>query len=222
MRYYFTGLPCKRGEIMPRKVGNSDCTCTQCLQASKESKQRWAAKNNPLKGRFIHPDDESRKAASKASKKAWYDRNRGKARAAKERWESNNPDKVAPGKARRNKRWGDKNKARRAANGKRWREEKKHLVNAHTANRRARRLSATPIWFGELDELIVMEATSLCIERGEFTGIEWHVDHMIPLKAKNACGLHCSANLQVIPAGMNSAKSNKMVFTSPFEWLSSL
>lgn len=44
------------------------------------------------------------------------------------------------------------------------------------------------------------EAAALCRDREAATGFAWHVDHMIPLQAKEACGLHCATNLQVIPA----------------------
>jgi hypothetical protein len=45
--------------------------------------------------------------------------------------------------------------------------------------------------------------------RTKMTGIEWHVDHIIPLQGKNVSGLHTPYNLQVIPASWNTAKGNK-------------
>lgn len=89
----------------------------------------------------------------------------------------------------------------------------------HCRLRRALRLGATPSWFGELDAFVLEEAGTLARLRAERFGFPWHVDHMIPLKGRKACGLHCASNVQVIPAAVNISKGNRLVFTEPFEWI---
>jgi hypothetical protein len=80
----------------------------------------------------------------------------------------------------------------------------------------------TPVWFSEFDKFVYDECVDLCKLRKIATGIEWHLDHMIPLKGKIASGLHCGLNFQVIPAYINTSKQNKNIMQNPFEWLSFL
>ena len=68
-----------------------------------------------------------------------------------------------------------------------------------------------PKWYGEFDKFIITEAFHLAIKRSTQTKVKWHVDHMIPLNAKEACGLHCGDNIQVIPQRLNNIKVNKIL-----------
>lgn len=100
-----------------------------------------------------------------------------------------------------------------------YRSKNRDRINSYASKRRAAKRERLPVWFGELDQFVMQEAAALAAERTEQTGIEWHVDHMIPMQARKASGLHCADNIQVIPALLNRFKSNKMIATCFKEWI---
>lgn len=88
----------------------------------------------------------------------------------------------------------------------RYYQDNKAAFAAKSAKRRARKLNATPEW-SDLDQIKRIYAT--CAKITDKTGIQHHVDHVIPLQGENICGLHVPNNLAIIPAKMNLQKSNK-------------
>ena len=79
---------------------------------------------------------------------------------------------------------------------------------AFSAKRRALKASSTPKW-ANLDKIrsIYLECQLITMK----TGIEHHVDHIIPLKGKLVSGLHVETNLRIITASENCKKSNKII-----------
>lgn len=69
----------------------------------------------------------------------------------------------------------------------------------------------------ELDEFVFEEAIALCELREKTTGTKWHVDHIVPLNHRKACGLHVADNFQVVPAYWNFRKNNKSMDTFIFD-----
>ena len=83
-------------------------------------------------------------------------------------------------------------------------------INSIISKRRAIKLKATPLWltsehFKEIENFY-LQAQNLKL----LTGLQYHVDHIVPLQGKNVCGLHVPWNLQVIPAKENMSKSNRL------------
>ena len=65
----------------------------------------------------------------------------------------------------------------------------------------------------ELDSFVFEEAVKLKDLRKEKLGSDWHIDHIVPLNHRDACGFHNAFNLQVVPAVWNLKKSNKNMDT---------
>ena len=108
------------------------------------------------------------------------------------------------------KRWSEMNQDKIKENNARWYRENKHKCFAHSAKYRAAKLSAAPNWDSELNEFVIQEAYAISQLNSKLTGVDHHVDHIIPLQGKLVCGLHWYQNLQVIPAKLNRMKSNKV------------
>jgi hypothetical protein len=91
---------------------------------------------------------------------------------------------------------------------KNWKIDNKSKVIALNGKRRASVRNALPKWLTEDELWMIEQAYELAQLRSKVFGFKWHVDHVIPLKGKNVCGLHTPYNLQVIPAKENLKKGN--------------
>ena len=87
----------------------------------------------------------------------------------------------------------------------------KYKYKARSAQRKADVRRATPNWFSDDDAWMIREAYELAQLRKEATGIDWDVDHVIPLRGKIVCGLHVPTNIAVIPRKLNNYKRAKYV-----------
>ena len=82
-----------------------------------------------------------------------------------------------------------------------WRKKNRAHRNALKGKYLADKLKRTPLW---ADHSKIIEIYKNC-PKG------YHVDHIIPLRAKNVSGLHVQYNLQYLPAIENMRKNNRYV-----------
>ena len=148
---------------------------------------------------------EANKERVAAERKAWYEANKERAVASQKAYREANPDKVAA----RSKAWREANPDKIAAQQKAYREVNLDKIAAATRRRQAAKLQRTPPWLtrDHNHQMIQMYA-----ERDRLTketGVQYHVDHIVPLRGKNISGLHVPWNLQVITAHENQTKNNR-------------
>jgi hypothetical protein len=66
---------------------------------------------------------------------------------------------------------------------------------------------AIPVW---ADRESIEDIYRAAMAAEELFGIAVQVDHTVPLRSNSVCGLHCESNLQLLPAVVNAAKSNRV------------
>ena len=69
---------------------------------------------------------------------------------------------------------------------------------------------ARPAW---RDHQKINKIYEECKKLNELAGfIKYHVDHIIPIKGREVCGLHWHENLQILTAEENQRKLNKLLY----------
>lgn len=195
---YDTGKPCAMGHSGPRYAKGGACVeCAAQKQRDWYSANLEKAQATRAAWRAVNAEKD------RASIAKWQAANQNRIKSARLIWEAANPDKVLA-----------KSAAYRARNpklvlqqGAAWRKANRHKVNAKKARREAAKLQATPAW---ADPKKILEFYETADALGMWTGDWHHVDHMVPLQSKLVCGLHCEANLQILPGVDNQRKSNRV------------
>jgi hypothetical protein len=88
-----------------------------------------------------------------------------------------------------------------------YKENKKYFILAAIERNKDLKLR-TPPW-SNLEE--IRKIYEKCMEISSSTGIPYNVDHIIPLRGKEVCGLHTINNLRIIPKIDNQRKTNKFI-----------
>ena len=105
--------------------------------------------------------------------------------------------------------WYERNKDQHLENSKEWYANNRHRKLATTSKRDERCKKATPPWVNMQEIYAVYEGAK---RLSKTVGIQFHVDHIVPLQGKNVSGLNVPANLQVLAASENLRKFNKLTF----------
>ena len=123
---------------------------------------------------------------------------------AKHEWYQNNKDKVI---ARAQTRPAEVLREYRNA----WKLNNPVQVKASTTARKRRHRQATPKWLNFKQKSEIRQIYQIAITMTETTGEQYVVDHIVPLRGQDVCGLHVPWNLRVITQEENLKKSNKLI-----------
>lgn len=141
--------------------------------------------------------------------------------AASRRWLAEHSGKISEYSAR----YREKNLERRKQDGRewhhrnrdascrrmlKWQKDNRARSTAASNMRYAGKLNATPSWLTEDHKTFMQVTYAMANGLSKLYGIEFHVDHIHPLRGEGFCGLHVPWNLQVLPAYDNQSKGNRL------------
>lgn len=221
---YHTGKPCIRGHVAERFTSTG-----QCLECVKEHNKSWSEKN-PEKVAAAQKSWRDRQPKSpQRAKVTMSSRERNRRYRLRQRgYQNANPDIqcIPLGSKTQWAIYSEAKKSEIAAKQKLYRQRNRDALKAawkdwydtnrvsqieKAAMRRKKVIDATPPWLTHEDRAAITEIYFQAVAISMETGIEHHVDHIVPIAGRNVCGLHVPWNLRVIPAADNLSKSNKLI-----------
>ena len=106
------------------------------------------------------------------------------------------------------KDWRQSNPTKSAAYTRKYIAKNKGERNLWTANYRSAKDTRQPSWLNA-GHLFEMESIYNYCAALRSAGLDYHVDHIVPLRGDNVSGLHVPWNLQVITGSENMSKGNR-------------
>lgn len=112
-----------------------------------------------------------------------------------------------------NKEWCSQNPEKNKQAKKKWNQLNADKCRIICNKRYSYAKQARPQWS---NKFFIEEAYRLAQMRSELFKTQWEVDHIVPIRGSDVCGLHVETNLQVIPRSLNASKQNR--FTRHYHW----
>jgi hypothetical protein len=203
-----TEKPCAEFSRDTSRCDGLQPRCKTCYSIYKKSRRKWPDRVPLTADEKIESKRRSGKKFRDANKEVGNERSRKWMRENKEtfvpyqkQWRADNADQCRQVRSI----WRQVNREHISQQDRQYRRDNSGRVSANTRARQCRKIRATPFW-AELDAIREVYELSAALTR--VSGIRYHVDHIVPLKSHLVCGLHCLANLQILPAAENIRKRN--------------
>lgn len=201
---YYTGRPCRRGHVAERYTAGA---CVQCISERKaelyQQNREKVLAYMKIQGAVYRKKNPEKRAENS---RKWRNNNRARVNELSKARYARDPDHRR--KIARDSFWRRRETERLRA--KEYRQRFKGKINFYTGKRKAARLQRTPAWLTADDLWLIEQFYEMASARTKATGVQWHVDHKIPLRGKTVSGLHVPYNLQVILGSENSRKGNRI------------
>lgn len=165
-----------------RKVDGLQTQCKDCMNFARK---QWDLRNAAY--------------VKQRSKEKWSDT---EARGRYDAWRAENQQTINA----RNKQWANTNRSKARASVNAWDRANKPRKVQQKRMRKGMQERATPAWANhEAMQQYYVLARFLTCE----LGIDFHVDHVVPIKSDIVCGLHSHTNLAISIGAWNIAKHNR-------------
>lgn len=204
---------------MKKKCSVSDC-CSDAVKNGFCNKHnlRFKRHGDPL---FItrRSPGTATKEDKKRQKREEYLRHKDRYKSRSQKWRSENPEKYKESKReyfsreevkeasrQRTRKWAEDNKERRTETNAKWKEENRPKVRGYRAKRRAKERQATPPWLTKEHYAEILAVYEEADRLTKETGVEYQVDHIVPLSGGTVSGLHVPWNLRAITAHENQRR----------------
>lgn len=148
------------------------------------------------------------KLCASVENKKWRTENVERKRQLDANYRQNNKDKVNGYRLK----WAKNNPEKLVESRKKWRNKNPDKCRGYWQKHNSRcdrKIRARKCSWADINK--IKDIYRKCRQISRVTGIQHHVDHIVPLCSDRVCGLHYECNLQIIPATDNLRKSNKVI-----------
>lgn len=175
----------------PRNKDGLHSYCKGCMKARYSGRDRSAYKKDYDQQNRERIREYRKSYREKNRGDLWEDRNKAASYAIKRGWAKANPEKVREISAN-------------------YRRKNKHRAAEYASQRRFVARQAEPAWLTDEDKVRMQQFWQLRELKSFVTGVDYEVDHVVPLNGQTVCGLHVPWNLRLIPKSENRSKSNRV------------